>query len=149
MPELQGRGWASAKLTGRPLVWVREPAVVLTLRPVDAALVMHLPSALVAVMVPCVRAMAAAVLFLPRHHPLCRGIQCCVPAAAAAAAAAAAGPALEEGVERDGLLLSSNTMYGERCKKQVADPCPMMDTLPHAAEVLHSMLLTSRAGIVD
>ena len=48
-----------------------------------------------------------------------------------------------------GPILGPNTMYGERCKKQFADPCPVIETPLHAAEALHSMLLASRAGVVD
>lgn len=47
------------------------------------------------------------------------------------------------------LTLGPNTMYGEKCKKQFADPCPVIETPLHGAEAVHSMLLSSRAGLLD
>lgn len=73
-----------------------------------------------------------------------------LPTAVGDAAARGAGGGGERRKKRGmGPVLGPNTMYGERCKKQFADPCPVIETPLHAAEALHSMLLSSRAGIVD
>ena len=47
------------------------------------------------------------------------------------------------------LTLGPNTRYGEKCQKQFADPCPVIETPLHGAEAVHSMLLSSRAGLLD